>query len=438
APPSNSCHITFEDIKSNPLPAVEKVLSFLGIKRSMEEIAKAIGQSTFKKAKEAEDIYLEHHPRSAFTRINRSGRPGEWKEIFTKEEMHSFSGFPNEMLQKLGYESCPQHTPPSNNKNIRVSPNLENGVSILSRYWVKIIDEITSDKVITENQKRIQQLFHSAIQKIGPRDFIVEEISVQYILQHQYLKAYDILQTKHRLATCLCRALRLSASSFSPRLKQYLRHHLKPKTVEKLISTKCFLKKLIQRCIRLMRHPRRPLIPDFVGIHIGCGEQNDPQFINVDTLPLSHVHYVHKAEALPMFPDKYADLIYACHILEHISYKKLPETLREWNRVLKKGGILRLSVPDFDKIVHIYQKNENDIATIEGPLMGGQDYIFNFHKSTYSKKYLSKILLENGFEKTREWDPLTADHYSFNDWASRPMVVRGIAYPISLNIEAVK
>ena len=175
-----------------------------------------------------------------------------------------------------------------------------------------------------------------------------------------------------------------------------------------------------------------------VYIHIGCGEINAPGFINVDAIPLSHVHYVQEVEDLSIFPNKSADLIYASHVLEHVSHREVPKVLKEWRRVLKEGGILRLSVPDFDKLREVYSSEERDMKTIIMPLMGGQDYAYNFHKTVFNEKYLTELLLSVGFKEVRKWDPEKVELHSFEDWASRPIEIKGRKYLISLNIEAVK
>ena len=90
-------------------------------------------------------------------------------------------------------------------------------------------------------------------------------------------------------------------------------------------------------------------------IHIGCGELNNKRYINVDTRPGWHIHFVESIEnCQKLFPENYADLIYACHVLEHVSHLKLIKTLQGLFKCLKKGGVLRLSVPDFDVLVKIY------------------------------------------------------------------------------------
>lgn len=193
---------------------------------------------------------------------------------------------------------------------------------------------------------------------------------------------------------------------------------------------------LKKRFFRLFHPPKFPKNADGkVLIHLGCGDQNDKRYINVDSIPFSHVHFIHDVTRLGMFSDKFADLVYASHVLEHTPYEQLTETLGEWNRILKPCGILRLSVPDFEKILDIYKSENNSIEKIEGALMGGQHYKQNFHMSVFNKDYLTKILILSGFKKIQSWDPATVPFYSFNDWAIKK--VHG-KYPLGLNLEAIK
>ena len=120
--------------------------------------------------------------------------------------------------------------------------------------------------------------------------------------------------------------------------------------------------------------------------------------INVDLRPASHIHYLSNVEKLPMFPDNYAELIYVSHCLEHISHLTLKQVISEWNRVLKPGGILRVSVPNFDTIIEMYNDSQQDINNVLQPLLGGQDYRYNFHYSAFNEKYLKALFNENGFE----------------------------------------
>lgn len=190
---------------------------------------------------------------------------------------------------------------------------------------------------------------------------------------------------------------------------------------------------------RLLVKPQLPKNQDGkIFIHLGCGDIASPEFINVDARPAPHVHYVCNVTDLSIFQSDYADLVYACHVLEHIRHTALAKTLWEWRRILKPSGILRLSVPDFDKIVHIYESSDRDINSILGPLIGGQDYQYNVHHSVFNHKYLSEKLIEVGFKEVRQWAPERVANHDFKDWANSDIVIEGRAFPVSLNLEAIK
>jgi predicted SAM-dependent methyltransferase len=205
---------------------------------------------------------------------------------------------------------------------------------------------------------------------------------------------------------------------------------------------KRFVKRLLlisYRIIALFYKPAYPSNPESkIFIHLGCGDINSSEYINVDSRPFPHIHHIHDVSFLPFFKDDFADLIYASHILEHIPMENLREVINEWKRVLKKGGILRIGVPDFDTILKIYRENNQSVEEIWRPLMGGQEYPQNFHYSVFNKEYLTKLFHECGFNKVNEWNPKEVEHHSFEDWTSYKYEVNSRVYPISLNLEAVK
>lgn len=175
-----------------------------------------------------------------------------------------------------------------------------------------------------------------------------------------------------------------------------------------------------------------------IYIHLGCGEVNSPEFINVDGRFFPHIHHISEVNNLPFFKNDFADLIYASHILEHIPVINLEDTLLEWKRILKVGGTLRIGVPDFDTILQIYKDNNNDIKSIWKPLMGGQEYKKNYHFSVFNKNYLTELLIKCGFSNIQLWEPERVKNHNINDWTSMKYEVNGKIYPISLNIEASK
>jgi predicted SAM-dependent methyltransferase len=139
-----------------------------------------------------------------------------------------------------------------------------------------------------------------------------------------------------------------------------------------------------------------------------------------------------------MIPSNTADLIYMCHILEHVPRKQLSVVLKEMYRILKPNGKLRLSVPDFDHIISIYNDTNHEIEYISRPLMGGQDYPENFHFEVFNKSYLEKILIANKFKNVTQWNQLEVKYHDFEDWASKTITFNNKEYLISLNLEASK
>ena len=174
-------------------------------------------------------------------------------------------------------------------------------------------------------------------------------------------------------------------------------------------------------------------------LHLGCGPVDYPGFINIDKYPFQHVHYLRNVKRLPHFKNESADLIYISHCLEHFSYLEVPGILNEYYRVLKPGGILRISVPDFDKILTIYEK-EQTIESIEQRVLGGHDYKFNFHYAIFNQSYLEKLLTSAGFGTVKNWEFGTGPFKDLPDWSGKKVLVNpgNREYEISLNIEAIK
>ncbi len=179
-----------------------------------------------------------------------------------------------------------------------------------------------------------------------------------------------------------------------------------------------------------------PRKPGPVLVHLGCGEVESSAFINVDAKPGPNVDVVADVRSLSMFSDSSVDLVYACHVLEHFPEEEQRNVLWEWKRILKKGGVLRLSVPDFDKLLQIYEHCDRDVGSIVMPLMGYDDG-YRGHCYIFNETYLTSLLCEVGFKEARQWDPKKVEHHDFDDWASRPLQRGGEEFHISLNLEGI-
>lgn len=159
-----------------------------------------------------------------------------------------------------------------------------------------------------------------------------------------------------------------------------------------------------------------------IKLHLGCGHRHLKGFIHIDKDILPHIDYPNTDLGnLSMFKDSTVDLIYTCGSFEYYDREEAIEVLKEWKRVLKKGGILKISVPNFTSIVEVYKKfNDLDGIGILGPLFGKwkiHDNKFIYHKTVYDQESLNKMLLKQGFQNIKTYDahaflPEEYDDYS--------------------------
>jgi SAM-dependent methyltransferase len=107
-------------------------------------------------------------------------------------------------------------------------------------------------------------------------------------------------------------------------------------------------------------------------IEIGGGPFPRPGYLHVDTDPKArHLEARAVAWELP-FPDDWADEILSIHTLEHIHPRLLQRTLREWHRVLRPGGAVRVHVPNSPALMEAYLSAEDDAHRwmLSGALLG--------------------------------------------------------------------
>ncbi len=174
-------------------------------------------------------------------------------------------------------------------------------------------------------------------------------------------------------------------------------------------------------------------------LHLGCGKRYIPGFFHIDGMDGPHIDHVCSIDDLGFIEDNSIELIYACHVIEHFKRSRLPMVLKEWNRVLKKGGIIRLAVPDFEAIVEVYKKHK-DLSLVIGPLYGGQNYLYNIHYNTFDFISLKEYLESAGFKSVSRYDHRDTEHSSVDDFSQAyiPHMDKENGILISLNVEAVK
>jgi len=174
-------------------------------------------------------------------------------------------------------------------------------------------------------------------------------------------------------------------------------------------------------------------------IHLGCSDVKIPGFINIDQEYKHHIDYIADVSKLVMFEDNTISLIYTSHVLEHFGRHDIERVLTEWYRVLKPGGTLRISVPDFEAIVRAYQKGY-EMEDLMGLLYGGQDKKLNYHYVCFNFKYLKQLLEKVGFVDIKKYDWRKTIHKDYDDYSQAylPHMNKEDGLLMSLNVEAKK
>jgi predicted SAM-dependent methyltransferase len=180
-------------------------------------------------------------------------------------------------------------------------------------------------------------------------------------------------------------------------------------------------------------------------LHLGCGKRYLPGFIHVDIADYQHLDYQHDISRLPMFEDNSVDLIYCCHALEYFDRIGAMGALKEWNRILRPDGILRLAVPDFEALIEVYRQY-GDLKKIIGPLYGlievdsanGKSVLH--HRTVYDFQSIRELLEETGYHSIERYDWRNTIHKDYDDFSQAyiPHMDKEGGLLISLNVEARK
>jgi predicted SAM-dependent methyltransferase len=151
-----------------------------------------------------------------------------------------------------------------------------------------------------------------------------------------------------------------------------------------------------------MRLFRRHAEPEISGaaparLHIGCGQQSLPGWINIDNQGLPGVDQV--LDVRRGLPFSGVAAIYAEHFLEHLSLDEGLGFLRECRRVLRPDGVLRLSTPNLDWVLatHYRQGATADEDARLDCLRLNRAFHGWGHQFLYNRATLDSALAASGF-----------------------------------------
>jgi ubiquinone/menaquinone biosynthesis C-methylase UbiE len=151
-------------------------------------------------------------------------------------------------------------------------------------------------------------------------------------------------------------------------------------------------------------------------LHVGCGpvppmQKEGWDEIRLDIDPAVKPDIVGSITSIPM-EDNSVDGVYSAHNLEHLYSHEVPVALKEFFRVLRKGGSVVIAVPDIHAVAVAVASGELDQVLYTSPsgpvtpadvLWGFQPCVasgngFYQHKTGFTKGTLEKRLTEAGFK----------------------------------------
>jgi predicted SAM-dependent methyltransferase len=132
-------------------------------------------------------------------------------------------------------------------------------------------------------------------------------------------------------------------------------------------------------------------------LNLGCGTDIKEGFLNIDIRTLEGVGLVMDVSNLDShFTDDSVDEIDAYDVLEHFSFTRTTDILKNWISKLKSGGKIIVRVPDLQKILTELTTSKLPIFEAQRLVYGGQDYPHNFHCAGFTQGMLEGLLLGCG------------------------------------------
>ena len=94
-------------------------------------------------------------------------------------------------------------------------------------------------------------------------------------------------------------------------------------------------------------------------LQIGAGTFPSPGWLNSDLV--SGEIYLDISRRLPV-RDSTFTYVFGEHVIEHVSDVDATRALREFHRILRPGGVLRLTTPDLEKLIAIYEDRNPHVS----------------------------------------------------------------------------
>jgi predicted SAM-dependent methyltransferase len=169
-------------------------------------------------------------------------------------------------------------------------------------------------------------------------------------------------------------------------------------------------------------------------LYLGSSDYKPEGFATVDIDPAMQPDIVADIVNLSPVADESCDEIVAGHVLEHVEWPDGFLALSEFARVLKRGGLVKIAVPDLGLLARMLLNGDSAFHAT-GLIFGirGRTHPFEKHRYGYTAGMLVDVLESLGFADFRWWN--SEIHDASNGWCYGP---DGRRIAVSLNISAVK
>lgn len=154
---------------------------------------------------------------------------------------------------------------------------------------------------------------------------------------------------------------------------------------------------------------------NFKRLYLGCGNKYIKNFVNIDIMKDSKADIISDVRTLNEFDNNTIDLIYSCHMIEHVSRHEYKDVLKRWYDIIKPGGKIRLALPDLFALSKYYVEKGN-IDEVRGCMFGGQKNNYDYHYFGHDFFSLKKDLEDIGFTNIKRFDWRKVD-YEIKDWS---------------------
>lgn len=137
-------------------------------------------------------------------------------------------------------------------------------------------------------------------------------------------------------------------------------------------------------------------------LHLGSGGNNLPGWVNIDLIGARADVAWDLRHPLP-FPDRSAEAVFLEHVLEHMTVAEGMAVLRHCFRVLARGGVVRVGVPDAGRYARSYAEGTGTIDELRPGrptrmLALGEVFQEHGHVSAWDGETLALVVAAVGFE----------------------------------------